>query len=159
MQELYFKQNLPISLDEAWSFFSNPGNLKEITPAKMGFVVTSSYHGEKMYAGQIIRYIVKPVLGIPLKWCTEITHVADKQYFVDEQRFGPYAFWHHQHHFTEIPGGVMMEDILNYKVPFGFLGGWVNALFVRNEVNQIFEYRRKILTERFGTRSYTEPGM
>lgn len=125
----------------------------------MGFVVTSAHHGEKMYAGQIIRYIVKPVLGIPLKWCTEITHVVDKQYFVDEQRFGPYAFWHHQHRFTEIPGGVMMEDILNYKVPFGFLGDLVNALFVRNEVNQIFEYRRKILTERFGTKSYTGRGM
>ena len=150
MRELYFTQQLPISLEEAWSFFSNPANLKEITPAKMGFVVTSKHSGETMYAGQIIRYIVKPVLGIPLKWCTEITHVEDKKYFIDEQRFGPYAFWHHQHHFTAIEGGVLMEDILNYKVPLGFLGDIVDAVFVHNEVKGIFEYRKKILTERFG---------
>ncbi|KAA0993210.1 SRPBCC family protein [Dyadobacter aurulentus] len=150
MQELYFTQKLPVSLDEAWDFFSNPANLKDITPAHMGFTVTSKYHGEKMYAGQIIRYIVKPVLGIPLKWCTEITHVVDRQYFVDEQRFGPYSFWHHQHHFTETADGVIMEDILNYKVPFGFVGDWVNTLFVKNEVTKIFTYRRKILTEMFG---------
>jgi ligand-binding SRPBCC domain-containing protein len=149
MQELYFTQKLPISLDQAWDFFSNPANLKEITPAHMGFVVTSKHHGEEMYAGQIIRYIVKPVFGIPLKWCTEITHVVDKKYFIDEQRFGPYAFWHHQHHFTALDDGVLMEDILHYKVPFGFLGDWVSALFVKNEVNKIFEYRKKILTERF----------
>ena len=149
MQELYFTQELPISLDEAWSFFSNPANLKEITPAHMGFVVTSKHHGDVMYPGQIIRYIVKPVLGIPLKWCTEITHVEDKKYFVDEQRFGPYAFWHHQHHFTAVAGGVLMEDILNYKVPLGFLGNIVDGLFVRKEVTGIFEYRKKVLTERF----------
>ena len=151
MQELYFTQQLPISLDEAWLFFSNPANLKEITPSHMGFVVTSKYHGEKMYPGQIIRYIVKPVLGIPLKWCTEITHVVDRKYFIDEQRFGPYAFWHHQHHFIEVDGGVLMRDILNYKVPLGFLGNIVDAVFINNEVRGIFEYRKKILTERFGS--------
>ena len=149
MQELYFTQELPISLDEAWGFFSDPVNLKEITPAKMGFVVTSTRHGEKMYAGQIIRYIVRPLFGVPLKWCTEITHVTDKQYFVDEQRFGPYAFWHHQHRFTEVPGGVLMEDILHYKLPFGFLGNIVDALLVKNEILGIFAYRKKVLKERF----------
>lgn len=149
MQELYFTQELPISLEEAWEFFSNPVNLKEITPAKMGFVVTSSHHGDKMYAGQIIRYIVKPLFGIPLKWCTEITHVADRQYFVDEQRFGPYAFWHHQHRFTAVTGGVLMEDILHYKLPFGFLGDIVDSLLVKNEVLGIFAYRKKILSDRF----------
>ncbi|KAA6439181.1 SRPBCC family protein [Dyadobacter flavalbus] len=159
MQELYFTQKLPISLQEAWAFFSNPANLKEITPPHMGFVVTSAHHGEKMYAGQIIRYIVKPVLGIPLKWVTEITHVSENHYFVDEQRFGPYAFWHHQHRFTAIDEGVLMEDILNYKVPLGFIGDIVNAVFVRNEVNQIFQYRKKVLEERFGTRSYIARGM
>jgi len=151
MRELYFTQQLPITLDEAWSFFSSPANLKEITPAHMGFIVTSKHHGEKMYAGQIIRYIVKPVLGIPLKWCTEITQVVDKQYFIDEQRFGPYAFWHHQHLFTENNGGVLMRDILNYKMPLGFLGNIVDAAFVHNEVKGIFEYRKKVLTERFGS--------
>ena len=150
MQELYFTQQLPISLDEAWSFFSNPVNLKEITPPHMGFVVTSKHHGEHMYPGQIIRYIVKPVLGIPLKWCTEITHVVEKKYFIDEQRFGPYAFWHHQHHFTAVEDGVLMEDILNYKMPLGFLGDLVDSVFVNNEVKGIFSYRKKVLTERFG---------
>ncbi len=150
MRELYFSQELPISLEEAWEFFSNPANLGQITPPHMQFVVTSLYHGEKMYAGQVIRYIVRPVLQIPLKWCTEITHVADKRYFIDEQRFGPYAFWHHQHHFKEVAGGVMMVDILNYKMPFGFLGNLVDALFVKNEVMGIFEYRKKVLNERFG---------
>ncbi|MCF2446478.1 SRPBCC family protein [Dyadobacter sp. CY345] len=151
MKELYFTQQLPITLDEAWLFFSNPANLKEITPAHMDFVVTSKHHGEKMYPGQIIRYIVKPVLGIPMKWCTEITHVVDRKYFIDEQRFGPYAFWHHQHHFAEVDGGVIMTDILNYKVPLGFLGDIVDAVFINNEVKGIFEYRKKVLIERFGS--------
>lgn len=158
MQELYFTQKLPISLEEAWGFFSNPANLKEITPAHMGFVVISKHQGTKMYPGQIIRYIVKPVLGIPMKWCTEITHVSDKHYFVDEQRFGPYAFWHHQHRFTATDEGVFMEDILNYKVPLGFLGNIVDAVFIRNEVNNIFKYRKKVLEERFGSRSYIARG-
>jgi ligand-binding SRPBCC domain-containing protein len=149
MRELYFKQALPISLDEAWHFFSNPANLKEITPAHMGFKVTSIHHGEMMYAGQVIRYIVSPLFGIPLKWVTEITHVVDKQYFVDEQRFGPYAFWHHQHHFTAIEGGVLMEDILHYKVGFGFLGNLMDGLLVRQEVESIFAFRKKILADRF----------
>ncbi len=151
MRELYFTQWMPISLEEAWTFFSDPSNLKEITPAHMGFVVTSSHQGNKMYAGQIIRYVVRPLFGIPLKWCTEITHVADRQYFVDEQRFGPYAFWHHQHRFTEQNGGVLMEDILHYKVPFGILGSLVDRMIVNREVNTIFAYRRKVLAERFGT--------
>lgn len=150
MQELYFTQQLPISLDEAWTFFSDPANLKEITPPHMGFVVTSKHQGEKMYAGQIIRYIVRPVMGIPIKWCTEITHVEDKKYFIDEQRFGPYAFWHHQHHFTAVKDGVLMEDILNYKVPLGPIGDIVDAVFVRREVQGIFDYRKKILIDRFG---------
>nr|WP_295928600.1 SRPBCC family protein [uncultured Dyadobacter sp.] len=151
MRELYFSQLLPIPLDEAWSFFSNPDNLKHITPSHMGFVVTSSHHGNRMYAGQIIRYIVRPLWGLPLKWCTEITHVVDNKYFIDEQRFGPYAFWHHQHHFTEVDGGVLMEDILHYKVAFGFIGRIVDQLIVNREVNAIFAYRKKVLTERFGS--------
>ena len=100
-------QRLPIPLEQAWDFFSSPGNLKEITPAYMGFEVTSDPDFlDKMYAGQVITYFVKPVLGIPLFWMTEITHVQHHQFFVDEQRVGPYSLWHHQHHFKAIPGGV-----------------------------------------------------
>jgi ligand-binding SRPBCC domain-containing protein len=150
VEELYFRQQLSISLREAWAFFSNPTNLQEITPKHMDFKVTSRHHGSEIYAGQIIRYTVKPILGIPLNWCTEITHVETNKYFIDEQRFGPYAFWHHQHHFKENEDGVLMEDILTYKVPLGFLGDLVNELMVKKEVNDIFNYRKRILSERFG---------
>ncbi|WP_310590063.1 SRPBCC family protein [Dyadobacter helix] len=116
----------------------------------MDFVVTSRHHGERMYPGQIITYIIRPVLGVPLKWCTEITHVENMRYFVDEQRFGPYAFWHHQHHFRKVDGGILMEDILHYKIPYGPLGLLADALFVGRQVRGIFDYRMKVLTERFG---------
>ena len=139
--ELKFVQRLPVSMDKAWDFFSNPANLQAITPSKMGFSIISKHHGDKMYAGQIIEYKVKPVLGIPLYWMTEITHVADRKYFIDEQRFGPYNLWHHQHHFKEVEGGVEMTDIVHYKLPFWILGDIANALFVKQQLKQIFDYR------------------
>ena len=142
-------QQLPISLDVAWDFFSSPANLKKITPADMGFNVVSKYHGEKMYPGQIIEYKVSPVLGIPLYWMTEITHVQDKEYFVDEQRFGPYSMWHHQHHFKAVDGGVEMTDIVHYKLPLWFLGDIANTLFVKKQLQHIFEYRYKIVEQQF----------
>ena len=143
-------QKIPISLAEAWDFFSKPSNLAAITPDNLGFNIISKYHGERMYPGQIIQYIVTPVLGIPTKWVTEITHVVEKQYFVDEQRFGPYALWHHKHFIKEIPGGVEMEDIVDYKVPMGILGQLVHPILVKPKLNEIFEYRRKKLIEMFG---------
>ena len=143
-------QRIPISLQEAWAFFSKPDNLKEITPPSLGFNIISKYHGEKMYAGQIIEYTVKPILGIPLYWMTEITHVADEKYFVDEQRFGPYALWHHQHHFKEVEGGVLMRDILNYAIPLGPLGQFANLVFVKGQIDKIFSFREKAIIELFG---------
>ena len=143
-------QRLPISLEQAWEFFSSPKNLQEITPDNMGFAIISKHHGDKMYAGQVIEYIVKPVLGIPLYWMTEITHVADKQYFVDEQRYGPYSMWHHQHHFKAIEGGVEMIDIVHYKMPFWFLGDIANSLFVKQQLKGIFDYRFVKVEELFG---------
>ena len=145
-------QHIPISLDTAWDFFSNPGNLKDITPTDMGFNVSSQHHGEKMYAGQIIEYKVSPVLGIPIYWMTEITHVEDKKYFVDEQRFGPYRLWHHQHHFKEVNGGVEMTDIVHYKMPFWFLGDIANSLFVSRQLKAIFDYRYTKVEEMFVTK-------
>ena len=145
-------QHIPISLDTAWDFFSNPGNLKDITPTDMGFNVISQHHGEKMYAGQIIEYKVSPVLGIPIYWMTEITHVEDKKYFVDEQRFGPYRLWHHQHHFKEVNGGVEMTDIVHYKMPFWFLGDIANSLFVSRQLKAIFDYRYTKVEEMFVTK-------
>ncbi|MGV1011845.1 MAG: SRPBCC family protein [Flavobacterium sp.] len=146
---LHSKQNLPISLDEAWEFLSNPKNLKTITPPYMGFK-TLSGDDRDMFAGQIIQYIVTPVLGIPMKWVTEITHVQDKKYFVDEQRFGPYALWHHKHFLKVIPGGVEMEDIVDYKVPMGILGQLVHPFLVAPKLKEIFDFRTKKLIELFG---------
>jgi ligand-binding SRPBCC domain-containing protein len=134
-------QKLPISIDEAWEFFSNPSNLAKITPSKLGFKILSKYHGEKMYAGQIIEYTVKPLLGIPMYWMTEITQVKHKEFFIDNQRYGPYSLWHHQHHFKIIEGGVEMTDIIHYKIPLGFLGNLMNSILVKKELFKIFKYR------------------
>ena len=134
-------QKIPISLEEAWDFFSKPSNLAAITPDNLGFNIISKYHGERMYPGQIIEYTVKPVLGIPLYWMTEITHVEDHKYFVDEQRFGPYSMWHHQHHFKQVEGGVEMTDIVTYVLPLGILGRLVHPWLVKPKLEQIFAYR------------------
>ncbi len=146
---LHTKQNLPISLEEAWSFFSDPKNLKTITPDYMGFE-TLSGDDKPMFAGQIIQYIVTPIFGIPMKWVTEITHVVNQKYFVDEQRFGPYALWHHKHFLKEIPGGVEMEDIVDYKIPMGILGQLVHPFLVKPKLKEIFDYREMKLIELFG---------
>lgn len=143
-------QSIPIMLSEAWDFFSKPDNLKDITPAHMGFVIKSKHHDEKMYAGQIIEYTVKPLLGIPLYWMTEITQVDEGKYFVDEQRFGPYSLWHHQHHFKEIPGGVEMTDIVHYKIPYRFFGDIANTFFVKQQLKKIFDFRYKMIEDKYG---------
>ena len=142
-------QNLPISKSHAWDFLSNPKNLKRITPDYMGFKIINGT-ADKMYAGQIIQYMVTPVIGIPTKWVTEITHVDDGNYFVDEQRFGPYSLWHHKHFIKEIDGGIEMEDVVDYKIPFGFLGQIAHPLFVKNKLRDIFKYREKKLIKLFG---------
>lgn len=147
---LHATQNLPITLEEAWEFLSNPRNLKVITPDYMGFHIKSGAD-RPMFAGQIIEYIVTPILGIKTQWVTEITHTVDKEYFVDEQRFGPYSLWHHKHFIKEIPGGVEMEDLLHYKLPFGFLGNLAHPILVKPKLDEIFEYRRNKLVELFGT--------
>ena len=143
------EQNLPISLQEAWDFFSSPKNLSKITPKHMGFIITNQ-PSETMFEGQIITYKVSPLLGVKINWMTEITTVKDNEYFIDEQRFGPYSLWHHRHHFYEIDGGIKMIDEVNYKLPFGFLGSIAHRLFVRKKLKSIFEYREKVLIEMFG---------
>ncbi len=143
-------QKIPVSLATAWDFFSNPSKLETITPLDMAFKVISKHHGDKMYAGQIIEYKVKPLLGIPVYWMTEITQVKDQEYFIDEQRFGPYAFWHHQHHFKAIEGGVEMTDIVHYKNPFWIVGRIADSLFVKNKLKNIFDYRFQKTEELLG---------
>lgn len=147
--KIHTKQSLPISKEEAWIFLSNPKNLKVITPDYMKFEILSG-DDKEMYAGQIIEYIVTPVLGIKLKWVTEITHVVEGEYFVDEQRFGPYSLWHHKHFIKEIPGGIEMEDIVHYKLPFGIIGRLAHPIIVKSKLKKIFEFRRNKLIELFG---------
>jgi ligand-binding SRPBCC domain-containing protein len=143
------KQNLPITIEQAWEFLSDPKNLKVITPDYMGFNILSGAD-RPMFPGQLIQYIVTPIAGIKTKWVTEITHVKHLEYFVDEQRFGPYALWHHKHFIRKIEGGVEMEDIIDYKLPMGFLGELVQPFLVAPKLTEIFNYRRKKLTELFG---------
>lgn len=149
LHTLITKQVLKTDLNSLWNFMSSPENLARITPSYMGFHILTDLNASKMYPGQIIEYYITPVAGIKMHWVTEITHVKDKEYFVDEQRYGPYAFWHHKHFLKEVPGGVEMTDILHYKIPFGFLGKIVNTLFVRKKVKEIFDFRFKKLEELF----------
>jgi ligand-binding SRPBCC domain-containing protein len=148
LHRLYKKQLLPISLDEAWAFFSKPENLDRITPDDMHFEILTGADTES-FPGQIITYKIKPFLNIPFYWVTEITQSEEKKYFIDEQRFGPYAFWHHMHKFRAVKDGVLMEDILHYKLPFGFLGDWMGKLFLHKKVQSIFDHREKMLKEYF----------
>ena len=146
---LHKKQKLPISVDEAWAFLSNPKNLKIITPDYMSFdMITKT--DRPLYTGQILQYIVTPLLGIKTKWVSEITHIEDKKYFVDEQIYGPYSLWHHKHFIKEIDGGVEMEDIIDYKIPLGILGQLVHPFLVKPKLEEIFSYRQKKLIELFG---------
>ncbi len=142
-------QTIPISQDEAWDFFSSPKNLTVITPKKMNFKILSMSGGDKMYAGQIISYKVNVLPLVRMRWVTEITHVQKPDYFADEQRFGPYALWHHKHHLKAVEGGVEMTDEVDYAIPFGFLGRLAQWLFVGREVNAIFDYRNEVLENYF----------
>jgi len=158
LQILHTTQRLPVSIKEAWDFLSSPDNLKEITPKNMGFEIIAGYNESildnpiypKMYPGMIITYIIKPLFKLPVKWVTEITHVSEPHYFVDEQRFGPYKFWHHKHFLKEVQGGVEMIDIVHYKIPFGPIGDLINCIIVRKQLEKIFEYRFNKLEKIFG---------
>jgi ligand-binding SRPBCC domain-containing protein len=152
MHKLERVLRLSIDLKTAWDFFSSPKNLSKITPSYMGFNIISELKNEKMYPGLIITYIVKPILGIPLTWVTEITEISEGKYFIDEQRVGPYKIWHHEHHFREIEGGIEMRDLLYYRLPFGFIGKIINSLFVKKKVNGIFDYRTEVLEKMFNSK-------
>ncbi|MFM2394237.1 MAG: hypothetical protein RLZZ546_2219 [Bacteroidota bacterium] len=143
-------QKVPTTKEELWKFISSPRNLKEITPEYMGFQITNEPIADKMYPGMIITYKVSPLLGIKMNWVTEITHVKDMEYFVDEQRIGPYNIWHHEHHLTPIHGGVLMSDIVSYLPPLGFIGDIANSFFIKRQLKEIFDYRRKAVERIFG---------
>ena len=148
--QLYTKQEIPASIEEVWDFISSPENLKKITPPSMGFNITSDLKNKKMYPGMIISYKVSPLLGIKTTWVTEITHVKEKEYFVDEQRVGPYTMWHHEHFIEPTKKGVLMSDIVSYQPPFGILGSIANSFLIRKKLNDIFEFRSQAVENIFG---------
>ena len=150
--ELKREQVLKSDLDTIWDFVSSPKNLPRITPTYMNFNITSKELPKKMYPGMLISYTVTPVLGIPMSWLTEITQVADKRYFVDEQRYGPYAMWHHQHFIEPHKDGVLMKDIVTYKLPLGILGRLAHWLFVKRQLSSIFNYRFLKMEEIFNNK-------
>ena len=149
MYQLKTIQIIPTDLETCWDFFSSPKNIKKITPNYMGFEVLLEIP-EKMYAGLMIEYEVKPLLGIPMKWITEITHVDELKFFVDEQRKGPYKIWHHEHHFKQVENGIEMTDIVSYEIPFGILGKIAHPLVVKKKLTEIFDYRFQKVEEIFG---------
>jgi len=151
LHTLKTSQFIKSDMKTVWEFMSSPKNLANVTPDYMGFEILNDLHGDKMYPGQIIEYNVKPLLGLKLHWVTEITHVQQHEFFVDEQRFGPYSFWHHKHFLKEVDGGVQMDDLIHYKLPLGFIGKIGNALFVKNQLKQVFDYRFKKVEELFNT--------
>lgn len=148
--QLHKTQKIPATVDEVWDFISSPANLKKITPEYMGFNITSKMLSEKMYPGMIISYKVSPVLGIKMTWITEITHIREKEYFVDEQRIGPYSMWHHEHKIEPIEGGVLMTDVVSYQPPFGFLGSIANAVIIKRQLKEIFDFRNVAVEKMFG---------
>lgn len=142
-------QELPLSLHEAWDFFTQSSNLQKITPPNMGFEITGS-RVEKTYLGQMITYKIGLLLFVKTNWVTEITHFQEEKLFVDEQRFGPYAMWHHEHHFEQLPNGnSLMKDIIHYKLPFGELGNFLMGAIIRRQVKAIFDYRSMKIEELF----------
>jgi ligand-binding SRPBCC domain-containing protein len=150
VHKLKTTQKIPADIDKVWKFFSDPANLKVITPDHLDFKILSAQDDQGIHSGQIIEYTVKPILKVPGYWMTEITFVEQRKFFVDEQREGPYSLWHHQHHFNSIKGGTEMKDVVHYKLPFGILGDLVNKLIVKNQLNHIFSYRFTKVEEMFG---------
>ena len=148
--ELREQIHLATTMEELWEFISSPANLKEITPGYMGFEIRTSPLPEKIYPGLMISYWVRPILGIKMNWLTEITHVREPHYFVDEQRSGPYALWHHEHRLLATEQGVQMTDLVTYRLPAGPLGTMAHRVFVKKQLDGIFRYREQALEKIFG---------
>jgi ligand-binding SRPBCC domain-containing protein len=149
MYALSNTQALPVSKNEAWEFLSNPTQLENITSDDVGFKPVGEIH-EKMYEGMLMHYQIRPILGIRFNWVTEITHIEEGRRFIDEQRFGPFRFWHHEHQLVEDADGVIMKDLVHYVMPFSVLGRATHALFVRKMLEDIFRERTKIIETYFG---------
>jgi len=147
--QIHEEMELEASIEQIWDFISSPSNLKEITPDYMGFEITSRGLPEKIYSGLMISYRVRPVLGINMNWLTEITQVEAPYFFVDEQRAGPYALWHHEHRLSPTEKGVLMTDLVTYRPPAGPLGDLAHHFFIKKQLDEIFNYRELALEKRF----------
>lgn len=146
---LYREQQLNCDIETAWDFFSCPKNLSKITPKDMGFTVLTDYNSEQITEGMVIDYIVSPLLKVPLKWRTRITHVEPNKSFTDFQEKGPYKYWNHFHKFIPNKDGVLMKDTVDYELPFGFLGKIAHRLFVKKKLAHIFDFRYSVLEKLF----------
>jgi ligand-binding SRPBCC domain-containing protein len=150
IQRLSRQQIVPAALDEVWAYFATPANLNEMTPPDMNFEIIQG--GEiPMYPGQLIEYRVQFMPVFKSRWLTEIAHVQDKKFFVDEQRIGPYRFWYHEHHFAAVENGTLIRDQVTYVLPFGPLGEIVHRVWVRPRLNAIFDFRREKVNALFGS--------
>jgi len=143
---------LPVTLEQAWEFFSSAKNLALITPPEMEFKILTQLEDKEIYEGLMIDYTVKPILGIPLHWQTEITKVNKPNSFSDKQVKGPYKIWDHTHTFIQKENGILMQDDIKYQLPLGILGQLAHALFVEKKVREIFQYREKALNNIFGVK-------
>lgn len=148
------EQFLPIDIEEAWQFFSSPKNLATITPADLDFKILSNLKDEEIYEGMKIDYVVKPLLKIPMHWQTEIIKVSRGKFFTDRQLKGPYKIWEHTHIFKNLADGVLMQDIINYQLPFGIIGNIAHSLLVKKKIENIFSYRRNVLEKIFITNEH-----
>ncbi len=144
---------VPTDLKTCWDFFSSPRNLSVITPDYMNFQITSPNNIDSMYEGMMISYTVSPLLGKKLEWITEITKINEGKFFIDEQRSGPYTLWHHEHHFEETKGGVLMKDMVFYKLPLGILGKLAHSIFIKNQLEGIFNHREEVIKDLFGEKT------
>ena len=150
---LYKEQQIQCDLASAWEFFSNPFNLSKITPLDMGFVVKSEIKEKEIFEGMEIDYVVSPVLGIPMKWKTRITQVDDQKSFTDFQLKGPYKYWNHYHEFLPNEEGVLIKDTVDYELPLGFLGTLAHKIMIKKKLENIFNYRFKVLDEKFNLKT------
>jgi ligand-binding SRPBCC domain-containing protein len=151
VHKLYREQIVKGNIKDIWKFFSDPRNLSKITPPYMNFEILTEDLPDEIFTGLIIEYKVTPIGGIPVRWVTEITAVEKYKYFIDEQRFGPYKFWHHLHLFEQVDEGkIKIIDKVHYIIPLGIVGQIMNSLFVKKRLDEIFDYRAKAISEIFG---------
>lgn len=147
-----FKQSVKAGMDEVWEFFSDPANLELLTPADMHMRLAFPSEGKRVYAGMILHYLLRPAPLFRARWIAEITHVSEKEYFIDRQLAGPFRYWHHQHHFRETGSGVELTDIINYKAPFGIVGRLADLLFIKRKLRAMFRHRQSVIKKIFEDR-------